>query len=527
MALFRVATVRNQTMRSNVNLPSLSVARRLLFGLALLTSLVFSLASLLAAQMTGFNLTCGDSIGLIQAINQANLSSEVGTITLNPDHQADCVYTLTSPHNNTDGHNGLPSITSQIILEGEGATLERSSIAGTPPFRIFHVAANGNLTLNQVTVSNGRATSGSLPANAGGGIANFGTLNLINSIISGNYATNGGGLYNDVGGMLNLINSAVSYNSQASFGGGIFNQGRLSLADSIITGNSADLSGGGIANFGMLSLSHSTVSHNGQPGLGGGIFNQSTLNLANSTISGNSATRDGGGLFNDFGGTIYLADSIVSDNKAGRNGGGIFNFENGTLSLTRSTVSKNRGKGDAGGIYNHHHGRLSLIHATVNGNSANEAGGGIYNRSSAVLSLTYSTVNDNSAKEAGGGMANFGLLSLTKSTVSGNRAGRNGGGIFNNFQVLSLVDSTVSRNSAGQNGGGLFNRGELFLTTSIVTNSLSGGDCTNSGTLYSVNNLIGDGSCSLAFSDDARAEPLAVNSGSTETTSLTTGEPDQ
>jgi hypothetical protein len=187
-------------MSYNVNLPSLIVARRLLFSLALLIGLVFNLGSLSSAHRTDFNLTCGDSTGLIQAINRANTHNEADIITLNANHQANCVYTLTSLHNSTDGINGLPSITSQITIEGEGATIERSSAATLPHFRIFHVATSGNLTLNQVTVSNGRATSGSLPTNTGGGIVNFGMLSLVNSIISGNYATNGGGIYNDFTG---------------------------------------------------------------------------------------------------------------------------------------------------------------------------------------------------------------------------------------------------------------------------------------------------------------------------------------
>ena len=59
-------------MSYNINLPSLIIARRLLFSLALLIGLAFGLASLLPTPRTDFNLTCGDSIGLIQAINQAN-----------------------------------------------------------------------------------------------------------------------------------------------------------------------------------------------------------------------------------------------------------------------------------------------------------------------------------------------------------------------------------------------------------------------------------------------------------------------
>lgn len=495
-------------MRCSILSGHLIVAWRLLASLALLVSLVAGLDLFRLAPRTNLNLACGDSAGLIKAINQANQTHVDETITLNTDHQANCVYTLNTPYPTAADQGGLPSISGSINIEGQGAMIERSQAIGTPFFRIFQVTATGKLTLNQVIARNGRVVRGGLPANSGGGIANFGEVKLINSIISGNEAKNGGGIFNDSCGSLSLTNSAVNFNSGASFGGGVFNQGTLSLVQSTVSGNQADLSGGGIANFGALSLVNSAVSYNGRASLGGGIFNQGRLSLSNSTIIGNSAGQDGGGIFNDSGKTVYLTDSLVSGNHAKRTGGGIFNFEKSELSLTHSTIGDNSAGGDAGGIYNHHYSTLSLIHSLVSDNIAQGKGGGIVNRSMAMLSLSNSTVNNNRADEAGGGIANFGTLSLIKCSIAGNKTGGRGGGIFNNFQTLTLADSLIIHNSSEHSGGGIFNRGEVFLSNSVVAYNPSGGDCISSGTLYShISSLIGDESCGSTFSDRAKREP--------------------
>ncbi len=85
------------------------------------------------------------------------------------------VYNLTAVDNVTDGANGIPSITSDITIVGNGAIIERGS--GAPAFRLFHVAANGSLTLEDLTVSGGNA-SGAAPGDDGGAIYNRGTLIL-------------------------------------------------------------------------------------------------------------------------------------------------------------------------------------------------------------------------------------------------------------------------------------------------------------------------------------------------------------
>ena len=68
----------------------------------------------------------------------------------------------------------------------------------------------------------------------------------------------------------------------------------------------------------------------------------------------------------------------------------------------------------------------------------------------------------------GGGIQNGGLLTLNRSTVTGNRSASGGGGIYN-YGTLTLNDTRVSANTAGGGGGGVFSEGVATLNRSVVT----------------------------------------------------------
>ena len=190
--------------------------------------------------------------------------------------------------------------------------------------------------------------------------------------------------------------------------------------------------GGGIYNNGILTLTDSTVSDSQSTfprGSGGGIYNNGgTLTLTNSTVNNNVAVKeDGGGIYNN-GGTTTLIGSNISDNRAGLSGGGIYN-NSGTAMLTNSTVSGSFAGSAGGGILNDNNGTATLTNSTISGNTANfVGGGGIYNRG--TLNLTNVTVTRNKAVTIGcggcdtGGIRNFATANLKNTIVAGNTADR-------------------------------------------------------------------------------------------------------
>ena len=167
---------------------------------------------------------------------------------------------------------------------------------GAPP--------DSTITDNQVNqLAEGESSAG------GAGIWNTGTLTVADTTIANNTApdgsgspgaTSGGGLGND-GGTATVTGSILTGNS-ASSGGGIYSTGPLTVTACLISGNNASsVSGGGIYASGTARISRSTVTGNAA-GSGGGIYfsrgTPGTLTLEDSTVANNwvsSSTGNGAG----------------------------------------------------------------------------------------------------------------------------------------------------------------------------------------------------------------------------------------
>ena len=284
-------------------------------------------------------------------------------------------FVLTEGHNEQFGPSGLPVITSAVTIEGHGSTIRRSSLSGTPDFRILAVDDNGSLTLRDMTVTNGRITSGLgggwyYDWTYGGGIFSLGALTLSSVTVSDNTVWGnlglGGGVYVD--GPTTITNSVISGNeasgSSYAWGGGLaaYLESDVTITNSVIqdnylSANTYNSFGGGIATFSRLTISDSTIAGNtnrGGGGLawGGGVFvfHNAQATITGSTLSGNAAEPYlegyadwepgmGGGLAND--GNTLIANSTISGNTA-NNGGGVANLFFGTLTIVESTLSANQ-----------------------------------------------------------------------------------------------------------------------------------------------------------------------------------------
>ncbi len=188
------------------------------------------------------------------------------------------------------------------------------TVSGANKSRVFEVDSGAQTVLTGLTISDGSSTT---DTENGGGIENDGVMTVNDCTLSNLLAAlAGGGIYNN-GAML-VMNSTITGNSASFAGGGIFNAGLGTITGSTVSGNSSE-KGGGIYNGETLTVSNSTLFGNfATQGIGGGIFNFSLLTVSHSTLSGNSATLGGGGIGNSASNQTLvittLEDSIVAGN---------------------------------------------------------------------------------------------------------------------------------------------------------------------------------------------------------------------
>lgn len=208
---------------------------------------------------------------------------------------------------------------------------------------------------------------------------------------------------------------------------------------------------------------------------------------------------------------------------------------NTALNVTLSKLTiRNGSAAGGGGIINW--GKLTISSSTISGNFAassySATGGGIYN--SGTLTINNSTLSGNSGSTNfvyGGGIYNSGKLAINNSTFNGNSAadftGGGGGGIYNDG-TAKISNTTFSGNSSPV-GGGIYNGGTITLQNSIIANSTAGGNCYGTVTSNG-HNLSSDNTCSFTNTGDLentdpKLGPLQNNGGLTLTMALPSGSP--
>ena len=157
---------------------------------AAVAALGLALAVPRAGQATTFRCGAGNVACLIAAITAANANGQPNTIRL-----AAGTYTLTAVDNDTDGSNGLPSITSPLTIRG--ARWHDHPCPGGHGARIPARACGDP---RQPDARPGDA-AGRVPDGKGGGLFNdAGTVTLTQSTVTENSAfEGGGGLFNNAG----------------------------------------------------------------------------------------------------------------------------------------------------------------------------------------------------------------------------------------------------------------------------------------------------------------------------------------
>jgi hypothetical protein len=216
----------------------------------------------------------------------------------------------------------------------------------------------------------------------------------------------------------------------------------LTINSSTITGNSAG--NGATGGTGSNGSNGGAGGPGGGGGAGGGVFNGGTLTINNSTISGNSSGRGGNGGPGGTGSGTFGTGGTGGAGGGGGVGGGVASI--GLLTINSSTIVANNtatpqaGEGGDGGLG----GAGAFIGADGGVGGPGGAGGGLAVFAGTVT-VTNSTIEGNKAGDGGtGGVGPFG---------STGGPGGNGGG-FASTTWGTVSSTTIANNAAGSGGGG-------------------------------------------------------------------------
>jgi hypothetical protein len=397
---------------------------------AWVAAILLSLAGLLAgtpSEAAHFRCAAADVACLKTAISQANANGQDNTIVL-----AAGVYTLDAVDNDTEGANGLPSVTGTLTIRGAGADLTTITRLTpvvppgqpTPPrFRLLHVGPGGALTLEGLTL-----TKGAKPSQAdwdmGAGILALGSVTIRDSVVSNNgfdasngdigTVTFGGGV---AGGAVVISHSTITDNYAHAGGGGIyiFAGGTLTITESVISKNSNYYGGGGIRfdSSGALTISDTLVLDNAtaiahSPSAGGLVIGGpggNTTTITRTTIAGNSGVEAGGIYYFSPDGHLTISRSAIVANQGAYRGGGIA-FTSGTLTVTESTIANNStgliSIGGVAGIAGLSPGSGTVTNSSIVGNTVPERNSSAVAGIAGALRLQNSIVAGNTATAATG-----------------------------------------------------------------------------------------------------------------------------
>ena len=224
------------------------------------------------------------------------------------------------------------------------------------------------------------------------------TLDLNTTKLSRNLNSaqgDGSVIHVEKGGSLTILDSNTGHNGTiqggwATRGGGVYNEGTLTLESGYITQCKASIEGGAIFNTGTLIIKGGKVNYNESPSAGG-IYNTGTVTMSGGDIANNKSVSYGGGAIANHG-TVEISGGTISANESGELGGGIWNGEGCTLTLNGGSITDNHAAKNGGGVWNK--GTLNMKgEVTIARNLKDKETENLYLEGSTVINFTGALVN--------------------------------------------------------------------------------------------------------------------------------------
>lgn len=398
------------------------------------------------------------SLALIFSFTMSTVSAQF----MSPSPNSSVIYVNGS--NGSDDNDGLSWETAKLSIKNATGTVNTNGTVrianGT-----YTGADNTNININKNMNIIGESQTG--------------------TIING---TNTNWIFNIQSNVTLILQNLTLTNGNATTGGAILNQGNLTVNNCTFRDNSA-LSGGVIRNNQGNSTFNGCTFTGNTAQVGGAIYNlqEGTLIVKKCTFKNNIATHTliltgGGAIYGSGNATIVNCNFI---NNTAIEYGGAINNGAGNWTINGCTFTGNTAcNGSA--IYNHAY--IAVTDCTFNNNTASDCGGAICNNILAPvtrsLNVTHSTFIGNEATNGG---AIFGArsLNLSFSSFLDNRATENGGAIYCSYNS-TIISNNFINNTANGLGGVIFVQ---FGYAEINFNRIIGNSANEGNAIYSDNSF--------------------------------------
>lgn len=479
------------------------------------------------SRLQGLNQTLADcstpANAVSELVNAIKAANAAGAGPHNITLAMGCTYTLTAQDNFWYGPNGLPPITSDITISGQGKSIiERGSVAATPHFRLFYVNGAptttaggldglGALTLQNLTLRNGIAKGGDTTGDAGGGMGAGGAI-----FAQGNVTLRGVTLTGNtaLGGSCEYLGNDGSGGGMGGDGGPGGTGGGGMKSSGMATGDGGSgpmgTEGGKVAGAGGTAAG-SENGTNGPGGLGGG---NRGLGVANASDGGSGFSifgGNGGGGGAGFGGNggNGVAGSVAGGGAfGGGGGGGIFGA---------GTAGGAGGVGGGGGLF-----AGGGFGGGGGAGATGGFGGGAGTQSTSLFGGGSGAPCNGGAGLGGAVFLMYGSFSATNSTLSGNTAqggdSKSGGGggeglggaVFNLNGAVTMNNATVAGNTVTGGTGAVTARasGGALYNLALAKNVMGTGN--PSATVVLQNSILADSSAGKDLSNDQKAGTATV-----------------
>lgn len=185
------------------------------------------------------------------------------------------------------GESSIPVTFRNLAIRGGNLTITEGDAQDKSGAGISN---QGILNLENVVIENNQiscfpATYSECYTGVGGGLFSINQLSMNSTTVRNNSAIRGGGVFLTGTQPMEIYNSTFSGNQALSNGGGILNYGTVNIENSTISNNTAKYTGG-IINNGTMNLYNVTIASNvSLEGVATNLVNSSELIIRNSIIA--------------------------------------------------------------------------------------------------------------------------------------------------------------------------------------------------------------------------------------------------